>query len=330
MIELIRNIKALLLPLLLLVFSWPGILPADTATSDLVFARINSRTILYDEFIQIFKSAVRYKYYHGEVPASELAKFKKQVGNDIVEQVLLHQQAIKLSLKPDQDKIQAGVKEFDKKYKDKPKWQAQKENNLNRLFERLERQDLIEQMQSRVRNIDPPNSSAVLAYHQRNPEKFTEPRRVWVSVILLSVPPSSASQTWIDVEKSAGQLIQQVRQGESFADLARTYSDHLSAANGGDLGYLHQGMLDGDANIAVNGLKINQISAPVRVLEGITIFRLNGIQPAKLLPFSKTKQRASELLYRELQDQAWSEYVKNLVQKADIYVNKSLFAIVDE
>jgi parvulin-like peptidyl-prolyl isomerase len=326
----IKNINKLGLSLILFVMSWPCILTADTPTNDEVFARINDRTILYAEFMEIFRAAKRYKYYHGEVPAEELAKFQRQVGRDIVEQVLLHQQAMKLGLQPDKNKIQAGLKEYDNKNADNPEWQARKDTSLRRMFEMLERKDMIEQMGSRVRNIERPSSLAVETYYQQYPEKFTEPRRVWVSVILLSVPPSSTDQTWLDAEKTANQFIQRIQQGEAFEDLARAYSAHLSAANGGDLGYLHQGMLEGDANTAVNKLEVNQISAPVQVLEGITIFRLNAIQAEKLKPFNEVKQRASELLYRELQDKAWDEYLSNLTRTADIYINENLYAPADE
>jgi parvulin-like peptidyl-prolyl isomerase len=328
--KLKQGTKTLGLCLTLFIAPCPGIAAQDTASQNPVFARINDRTILYDEFMDIFRNAVRYKYYHGEVPKDELSKFQKQVGEDIVEQVLIHQQAVKQGLEPDRNKILAGLAEYDNKYRDNPQWQEQKDRSLPRLLEMLERQDLIEQVQSRIRDIEQPGAQAVQAYYKQHPEKFTEPGRVWVSVILLSVPPSSSNQTWLDAEKAANQLIQRMREGENFADLARSYSSHPSAVNGGDLGYLHQGMLEGDANTAVDSLKINEISAPVRVLEGITIFRLNGIQPEKSRPFSEVKQRATRLAYREAQDKAWKEYTRSLVQAADIYVNENLHATVDE
>ena len=329
-IELKTSIITLLLSLTVVVTSYPAILVADTISNDTVFARINDRTISYGEFMDIFRSAIRYKYYHGEVPAEEIARFQRQVGKDIVEQILLYQQAKKLSLNPDKKKIQAGLKEYEDKYRDNPEWLAQKEKTLSQLVERLESQDLIEQMRSRVKNTLPPTPPAIQSYYQQNPEKFTEPSRLWVSVILLAVPPSSPEEIWLDTEKTASQFIQRIHQGESFADLARAYSSHLSAANGGDLGYLHQGMLDGDANNVVNKMETGQISPPVRVLEGVTIFRVNGIQPEKLKPFSDVKQRASDLLYREMQDKTWSEYVKSLTQTADIYVNEDIYNPVDE
>ena len=292
---------------------------------DTVFAQINDRTILYSEFMDIFEGAIRYKFYHGEVPAKELEKFKLQVAKDIVEQVLLSQQAVKLGLQPDIQKIQQGLDEFDKKYSKDPNWATLRKDSIPRMRERLKQQNMFEQMRYRIKNVKQPNLQAVETYYQQNPEKFTEPKRVWVSVILLQVPPSSMAQTWLDAEIAARQFILRIREGESFDAIAREYSAHPSAVNGGDLGYLHSGMLEGDADTAVNNLKIGELSEPVRVLEGYTIFRLNGIQPAKLNPFDKVKERAGNLLFRDLQDKAWNDYIAKLVQASHIVVDSNLY-----
>lgn len=320
------KIITLYLPFILFgSFSLP-VLGAESPSNDQVFARINDRTILYGEFMEIFRGAVRYKYYHGEVPAKELEEFQLQVGKDIVEQELLHQDAIKQGLKPDNSKIQAGLEKFDEKYRNDPEWKVQKDKVLPNMINNLNRQNLIEQMKIKIKSIQAPDQKDVRNYYLQHPEKFTEPKRVWVSVLLLSVPPSSMSQTWIDAEKAAQQFKQRIENGEAFADIAKQYSGHPSAVNGGDLGYLHQGMLEGDSNIAVNNLKVDEISDPVRVLEGYTLFRLNGVHPEKLKPFEEVSQRAEDLLYRELQDKSWEDYVTNLKKSADIFINVDLYA----
>ena len=298
---------------------------SNTPPEDSVFARINDRTILYREFMEIFRGAVKSKYYHGEVPATELEEFKLQVAKDIVEQVLLSQQAIKMGLQPDMEKIQQGLDKFDQRYSKDRNWASIREDSIPRMRERLKQQNMFEQMRDRIKNIQQPDLKAVEAYYQQNPEKFTEPKRAWVSVILLSVPPSSMNQTWQDAELAARQFILRIREGESFEAIAREYSAHPSAVNGGDLGYLHSGMMEGDADTAVNNLKIGELSEPVRVLEGYTIFRLNGIQPAKLNPFEMVKERASGLLYRDLQEEAWNNYIANLKQTSNIEVDSNLY-----
>jgi len=139
------------------------------------------------------------------------------------------------------------------------------------------------------------------------------------------VPPSADEETWTEKIDVAEQLKHRVEKGEDFATLAKQYSGHPSAVNGGDLGYLHQGMLDEGVQETVEALDINQISDPIRVLEGIVLFRLNGIQTEKLKPFDEVRQRAAGLLYRELQDKAWDNYVHELKASADIYINEKLY-----
>ncbi len=300
------------------------------AVSETIFARIDDRTITQAEFSSIFRAAVRHKYYHGRVPEAELKKFKKQVAQDTVLQVLLHREALKLGIKPNHEKIQKGLVDYDSKYANSVEWNDQKEKVKPLLIDRLERQDLIEKMQLRVNDIDIPDAAKVKQYYLQNLQKFTEPRRLWLSVILLEVPPSSGKKIWKDAEQAALQFKTRAQNGAVFSALARQYSAHPSAVNGGDLGYLHQGMLDGDAQRAVSSLKINELSDPVFVLEGITLFRLNGIQAEKLKPFTEVAKRAEGLLHRELKDNAWDAYTSALINTANISINEDLYVLNDD
>ena len=54
-----------------------------------LFARVDEIDISKREFDQIYAGAVRHKFYHGKVPEDELAKFRKQVAKDVVEQTIL-------------------------------------------------------------------------------------------------------------------------------------------------------------------------------------------------------------------------------------------------
>lgn len=299
-------------------------LSATPGVESSIAIRVNDISISESEFEGIFGAAVRHKFYHGRVPENELQVFKKQVAEDLVTQTLVHSEAIASGLEPDRAEIKKGVDAYDSKYANSPEWQSQREKVLPFLMERLERENLINKMESRVKNITQPSENQVREYYLDNTEKFTEPKRVWVSLILLSVPPSADVAMWDEALKTAEQLIKRIENGEEFTELVKAYSSHISAQNGGDLGYLHQGMLDTESQKAVESLAINQISAPVRILEGIALFRLNGIRDSSLKPFDEVKQRAASLLYRALQDKAWSEYVSALKKSANIFIDKKL------
>lgn len=321
------------LSLLIIIFilpTIPSLAATDQNDSNPVFARINDKVIRYNEFQLIFRNAVRNKYYHGEVPRNELVEFQRKVGKDIVQQVLLQQEAERLGLEPQLEKIKKGLAEYDARQSRLPGWQPRSAEDQQLMIDRLSQKDILDQMETRIKNIPQPDEQAVREYYQKNPDKFTEPRRLWVSVILLPVAPSSSSATWQNAEKEAQKLIDRVQNGESFADLARQYSSHPSSVNGGDLGYLHQDMLESGAQQAVDQLKINELTPPVRVLEGYTVFQLNGIREAKLNPFEAVRDRAEGLLYRDLQNQAWEQYLQTLIDDADVYINEKLYATADK
>lgn len=305
---------------LLMVFQANADSPDSAADQGSIFAQIDDLTISKDEFEAIFQSAVRYKYFHGKVPAEELEKFRKQVAEDIVTQQLVYNQALKLGLQPDHDKINEGVDAFDLQNINNPEWQAQREKVLDKLVAKMERQDLIEKLEARVRDIPLPDASAVKQFYLDNPEKFTEPERRRVSVILFKVPPYAAEDEWLEAEAELASLKQRIESGEDFSALAKKYSGHASAASGGDLGFLHQGVLEPVVQQKVEALELDQLSDPIRVLEGITLFQLNGIEPAELKAYSEVEKRAADLLYRELQDSAWESYVNSLRSSAKVHV----------
>jgi peptidyl-prolyl cis-trans isomerase C len=184
----------------------------------------------------------------------------------------------------------------------------------------MERQDLIEKLEASVRDIPLPDGSAARQFYLDNPEKFTEPERRRVSVILFKLPPYAAEDEWLEAEVELASLKQRIESGEDFAALAKKYSGHASAANGGDLGFLHQGVLEPVVQQKVEALELNQLSDPIRVLEGVTLFQLNGIEPAELKAYSEVEKRAADLLYRELQDSTWESYLNSLRSSAKVYV----------
>ncbi len=302
-----------------------GFAPTGASTgNEEIFARIDDLTIGAGEFERIFAGAVRYKYFHGQVPADELAQFRHRVAEDVIDQVLVHREALRLGLEPDRARILQGVEAYDRKYADSADWQAQREAVIPGLVERLEREDLIAQMRARVVALPPPAAAEIEDYYRRHPEQFTEPPRSRVSVILLAVQPGADQAAWDDARQRAAELRRRILAGEAFARLAASHSAHASAAVGGDLGYLHDGRLEDGVQQAIARLQPGELSEPLRVLEGVALFRLTAIRPGQLRAFAEVSQRAAELWRRETESSAWQAFVDGLRAHAVIHVNQRL------
>lgn len=88
-------------------------------------------------------------------------------------------------------------------------------------------------------------------------------------------PPSrrKAGRSKQDAYGVAVELLDRVRTGESFADLARVHSDCPSGAEGGDLGYFLAGDMDPAFEAAVRELPENAFAPIVRTEHGYHVIQ---------------------------------------------------------
>jgi len=145
-----------------------------------------------------------------------------------------------------------------------------------------------------------------------------------VSIILLRVDPSAPD---FDAARMKGEdLVKQLREGADFAELAKLHSgDAETVQQGGDMGYLHGGMLSPLAQESVSKLKPGEISDPVGMMEGMAIFKLADRKDAKLNSFDAVKPRARELYLIDEGERAWKLLIAKLKKSTPIEVDESRF-----
>lgn len=277
-----------------------------------VFARVGDETISVQEFENAVAMAARRKFYHANVPPAQMAALQREVASELVDKILLAKEARKRGLRADGRRVEKTLAEYEQRYQASAQWQANRAALLPALRKHLEDEDLRNQLAQTVRAVTPPDARRVRQYYEQHPDKFTEPERSRVSLILLRVDPSSPREAWEKAARDGAALVKKLRAGADFAAAARTMSADASAANGGDMGYLHRGMLAEPAQLAVDKLKPGEISDPVTVLQGVAILRLDERQPARLNPFEKVEARARELLVREQSEAAWQALLARL------------------
>lgn len=107
--------------------------------------------------------------------------------------------------------------------------------------------------------------------------------------------------------------------GGDFADLARLYSNDLSAAKGGELGWLYQGDTVPEFEKAMDALKINEISQPVQSPFGFHLIQVlerrtdeASAERQRLIARQALRERKSDEAYedwlRQMRDRAYVEY----------------------
>lgn len=118
--------------------------------------------------------------------------------------------------------------------------------------------------------------------------------------------------------KLAG-LKERLDNGGDFAELARLYSNDLSAAKGGDLGWLYQGDTVPEFERAMDALAIGEYSQPVQSPFGWHLIQVQerknaeaGDERKRLMARQALRERKSDEAYedwlRQMRDRAYVEY----------------------
>ncbi|TXT27230.1 MAG: hypothetical protein FD134_136 [Gallionellaceae bacterium] len=300
--------------------------PASAATVpapapvELVFARVNGKPILAQEFKARYNAIIRQRFYHGAPPENQAEAVRQEVADLLVERELLIEEAGKRGIQPDMAKIEQAVANADKRYAEESGWQQQRETFLPRLKEQYTRQDLFDQIEKAVRDVPPPSTSDARTFYEQKPDLFTEPEKLYMSIIVLSVDPSSPKEEWNKAREEMQKIIQRIKEGASFADMARQHSKDKSASNGGNMGYVHSGMLAEHLQAKMDKFQNGEMTDPVTVLEGVAIYRLDDRVPSKLMEFAEVEQRAKDLVHREKVEQTRKDTVSRLRADAKIEI----------
>lgn len=287
---------------------------------DAVYALVNGKPILRKEFHSIFSNDLRQKFYHGQVTEERLEASRKTVTDTLVERILLLEEAGRRGLVADPERVAKTIAEYDARYAGRPNWQQNRETLLPGLRKELSERDLLEQVEKATRGVPEASEEEVRKFYEARKDLFTEPEKMRIHAILLKVDPSSAPAVWAAALEEAKGIVRRLRAGANFEDEARVKSNDESGERGGDMGYMHLGMLPQALQAHISDYKPGEIRDPVEVLQGVGIFRLDERVPAQLRSFDEVKKRARELLNRERADQAWADLRARLRQAATVKI----------
>ena len=163
-----------------------------------------------------------------------------------------------------------------------------------------------------------PSEQDLKREYENNIARYTTPEQRRASHILIALPPNASPQAAHKALLEAQNIRTRLLHGANFARLAREYSaDSVSAAKGGDLGFVAPGSLEKSFMTALYGLKKpGDISEPVRTKFGYHIIELTAIRPAVTIPFARARAEvAADWRQRHAIDRYYdeSERFRNLI-----------------
>jgi peptidyl-prolyl cis-trans isomerase SurA len=154
-------------------------------------------------------------------------------------------------------------------------------------------------------------------YYNEHRDRFALPEEYTLSQIL--VKPSSPD----DLAQARGKvkaILDLLKRGESFEDLALRFSDGLNASRGGRLGLVRQGELLPAIERGVANLVPGGISDVIESPEGFHLVRLEDKKPKQFRPFEEVRQEIQTLVFQQKSEDLFQTWLAALKNKAYIEI----------
>ncbi|GIX44133.1 MAG: hypothetical protein D6691_08700 [Candidatus Hydrogenedentota bacterium] len=125
-----------------------------------------------------------------------------------------------------------------------------------------------------------PTPEELRNFLKSHPEANTPNEEIRVSAILLKLPNQATTETRERTRRLAERIVQELRGGADFCELAMNYSqDRASAPKCGDLGYVSRGKMDPEFDKVAFSLPIGKISDVVATPRGFYIILVREKHP---------------------------------------------------
>lgn len=215
-----------------------GVDPNETA------ATVNGKVIKMEDVDRAMKQQTQGQ--ESRLSPLELAGARLQVLQSLIEQEVMYQKAEKEGTVPSDDDVTAEInkrkvdsklsaEEFDKQMKQAGFDDASFRENIKK---GLAIQKLVDKVTGKI---EPPKDQEIQDFYNGNKDAFVKRKGVKLAAIVIDPSNSGEGDTTTDDQSArlkANDIINRLKAGQDFAQLARENSEDQSKFQGGDLGYL--------------------------------------------------------------------------------------------
>ena len=120
----------------------------------------------------------------------------------------------------------------------------------------------------------------------------------------------------IKVTKSG--ILENIKNGSSFSEMAIKHSEDSLASKGGDLGYFAKNQIFGAFSERAFNMKVNEVSPIFKTGLGLHLLKLTDVKKGKTMSLDKAKARIKNIIRNKKVGNATRNYVESLKQKSKI------------
>jgi peptidyl-prolyl cis-trans isomerase SurA len=250
---------------------------------------------------------------------------RRQVLDKLIDEKLIDQEVKKSGIKISSKEIEAALEEVRRRnavtQEDLEKALAVEgltlETYKKQIEKGLQRQKLINWS---VKVEAKPGEKELREFYQKNIGRYRTNETYRPGHILLVIPKGATPEEIREIRKKGQKVLEKIKGGEDFGEMALLYSQDASSKNRGDLGYVKKGELLPVFEREALRLKVGEVGGIVRTEFGFHIIKLldrKGVEP---LPFEEVTEKVKADYYEGEMEKAFRQYLSTLKEKSVIVI----------
>jgi peptidyl-prolyl cis-trans isomerase C len=303
--------------LLALVFVLPLVVAAGGCRRDApepppILLQVNNQSITHEEFNRQFEKTLPPGHTLGQDEKDEL---KRAFLRQVIDRELALSEARRLELSMSADAVEQALAEHRLDY---PEGEFEKLLQTQGVSPEKWRRDLEERLlmdkviAHAVYSQVVVSDEEIAEYYEHHRDEFNRSQQV------------RARQIVLDSEEQGQDILEQLRSGASFAEMAQLFSLSPDGDRGGDLGFFPRGKMPQEFDDVVFSLPVGQLSDLVQSPYGYHIFLVEENRPAQRLSLDDATPEIITTLQRAKEEQAYQKWLMELGSRAHIDVNWEL------
>lgn len=319
------RIKILLSALFILLFTTM----ANAELVDKIVAIVNNDIITLSDLNNEGKSyfqAIIHKAPTDRLKAA-LAKAKKEVLKNMVDQLLLEQQAAKIGIEVTKADIDNAISDILRnnnitmqKFRADLKAMGTTESQYRQKIKQQILRSRLVSFEIRSKIVIP--EARIKAYYEKNYlNKQNEAKGYHILQIGITWGEGSKIKSQSEALEKAKFVRAKLIAGGNFQELARSFSNLPSAADGGDIGVFKRGDLAPYMAKAIISMRVGEISPIIATPSGYQIFKLTNAPGQKRQGLSAVHDEIKNILYKQEEEKEYQKWLTSLRTKAFIKYN---------
>jgi peptidyl-prolyl cis-trans isomerase SurA len=252
-------------------------------------------------------------------------EFRQKVLEKLIEEKLIEQEAKRSGIKVTGKEVEAALEEVKQRnaatQEDLEKALAKDGWTLETYKKQIERKLQGIKLVNLAVKVEPKAEEKKLKdFYQKEIDRYRSTESYRPSHILFIIPKGATPEGIREIKKRCQKVLDKIKGGEDFGEMALLYSEDISHKDRGDLGYFKKGELLPTLEKEALRLQVGEVSGIIRTDFGFHIIKLLDRKGGIPIPFEEIQEKVKADYFEKEMEKALKQFISTLKEKSIIEI----------